>query len=297
MKRSKKKRAAKAAGKRRTAGRQGAAKKRVTKKRVTAKRAPARKRAAAKKRAPARKRAAAKKRVAARKRAPARKQAAAKKRTPAKKRAPARKPAPAKKPASAKRRSVSPGPSTKRKSAATPLALVRETAPRPGAALAAGAGGSEARDRMLLELIRARTDVLAAIDDLDAAAANRPMDEGKWSVRQVVIHLAARDRARLREMENVLLGHPASWWAYDEDDTNRDNAETVAASDHLSWPEAIEHLRTTRQELLEALESIPDDRAEVWTPEHPFGRMIRRLPEHDLHHAEAIRDWRQAHRL
>ena len=49
--------------------------------------------------------------------------------------------------------------------------------------------------------------------------------------------------------------------------------------------------------LLEGLESIPDDRAEVWTPEHPFGRMIRRLPEHDLHHAEAIRDWRQAHRL
>ena len=113
----------------------------------------------------------------------------------------------------------------------------------------------------------------------------------------MVLHLAARDDARLREMESVLLGQPASWWAYDEAEMSRDNAEAIAATDHLTWSEAIEHLRTTRRELLEALESIPDDRTEVWAPEHGFGRMIRGLPDHDLHHAEAIRDWRQAHRL
>ena len=40
---------------------------------------------------------------------------------------------------------------------------------------------------------------------------------------------------------------------------------------------------------MEAVESIPEEPAEVWEPSHPLGWMFQRLPPHDLHHADIIK--------
>jgi uncharacterized damage-inducible protein DinB len=175
--------------------------------------------------------------------------------------------------------------------APAPIALVakRKTASR---APAARADDRTVKESALFELMRARAVVLAVIEGLDASSAEQPLAEGKWSAREVVLHLAARDRARLREMESILRGSPASWWAYDDDEQARDNAEAIAATNHMRWEEAVDYLLSTRRELLESLESVPEGPAEVWTPEHTFGRMVHGLPNHDRHHAEAIQRWR-----
>jgi hypothetical protein len=54
----------------------------------------------------------------------------------------------------------------------------------------------------------------------------------------------------------------------------------------------VRQLHATRRQLIEELESVPDEPAEVWTDAHPFGWMLWALVPHDRHHAEVIQQWR-----
>jgi hypothetical protein len=177
------------------------------------------------------------------------------------------------------------------------LAIVRprkRAAKRATPAPAAREAGESPKQRVLFELMRARAAVHGAVHGLGAEHGTRPTGKDKWSARDILLHLAVRDRVRLREMEAVLRGAPASWWAWSKEEQNRHNIDTLNELGHLGWDEAVEYCNATRRELLEALESVPEDPAELWTPEHNFGRMILGLPEHDRHHAETIQRWRES---
>lgn len=253
---------------RRKTAKKKAAKKRVVKKRPATKR-PARK--VARKRV-AKKRVA-KKRPAAKR--PARKVAkrvAKTARKPAKKRAPkAAKPA--------------------RKSAP------KARAPKPSvpAAFAPQKAEATAKDLLLFEIERARVAVLAAIQGLGAGTATRPMGEGKWSIHELVLHLAVRDRVRLEEFDSMLAGNPASWAGISDpaEHANMNEAQ-LAPLRGTSWDDAVRLLTTTRAELLERLQAVPAERADVWSEVHPFGASMSRLPAHDRGHAEAIKNARIA---
>jgi hypothetical protein len=141
-------------------------------------------------------------------------------------------------------------------------------------------------------MVKARASVLAAIQGMSAATAERPHAEGKWNSRETILHLVTRDRARLREMEAALRGIRPSWKGSDPALQARVNEEDLAPLRVVSWEDALKLLLTTRQDLMEAVESIPEDPAEVWVGEHPLGWMFQRLPAHDLHHADIIKRWR-----
>jgi hypothetical protein len=170
------------------------------------------------------------------------------------------------------------------------MPAARKSPPKRSASGAAGA--TPGKQRLLHDLLSTRAAFLGSIQGLSAAEANRPTGEGKWSVREIVLHLCARDRARLREMDRTLRGTPRSWAGRKEQDWARANEEDLAPLRHLNWEQALGLLHATRHELLEALDMIPDEPAEVWDPAHAFGDMMAGLPPHDLHHAEAIRRWR-----
>ncbi len=176
-------------------------------------------------------------------------------------------------------------PAPKRPSRAQPA-----TPPPP--AFATQTGASSAKQRILFELVRARAAVLGAIKGLTAAAAEEPLAPGKWSVRETVLHLVARDRARLREMESALLGRRVSWAGIQDPEMAAMNAADLEPLRHFDWEQALASLHTTRQDLEEALEAIPDEPGDIWSPAHPFGEMLHWLPEHDRHHAEVIKRWR-----
>mgnify|MGYP003694153951 CR=1 FL=1 len=61
--------------------------------------------------------------------------------------------------------------------------------------------GASPKQLVMFEIVRARAAVLGAIQGLTAGSANQPMDGGKWSVRETVLHLVTRDQARMREAE------------------------------------------------------------------------------------------------
>jgi hypothetical protein len=152
--------------------------------------------------------------------------------------------------------------------------------------------GASVKQIVLFELLRARAAVLGAVQGLTGGLAERPMAPGKWSVRETVLHLISRDQARLREMEAALAGVPASWEPLGDAPMAKVNETTLASLRHHAWDDALRLLHATRQSLLEALESVPDEPAEIWKEEHAFGWMFQRLPAHDRHHAEIIKQWR-----
>jgi len=245
---------------RRKAARKKAAKKRVVKKRPAAKRSA---RKVAKKRT-AKKRVA-KKRVAKR---PAAKRSARK----VAKRAPkAAKPA---------RKSVP-----------------KARAPKPSApsAFAPQKAEATAKDLLLFDIERARVAVLAAIQGLGAGSAMQPVGEGKWSIHEIVLHLSVSDRLRLEEFDALLAGVPASWSSVAGTPSGPAmNEANLAPLREQSWDDAVRLLMTTRAELLDRMQAVPAEPEDVWTASHPFGAIMRRLSEHDRHHAEAIKNARIA---
>ena len=144
----------------------------------------------------------------------------------------------------------------------------------------------------MFRMVRARATVLAAVQGMSAATAEIPFAQGKWNARETILHLVTRDRARLREMEAALRGIQASWNGLDPAQQAVVNEQDLVPLRHLSWEDALRLLLTTREQLIEAVESIPETPEDVWKEEHPLGWMFQRLPNHDLHHADIIKHWR-----
>lgn len=150
------------------------------------------------------------------------------------------------------------------------------------------------RARVISALASARAVLLEAVLGLTPREAEKPMGMGKWNVRETVLHLVARDRARLTEMDAVAQGTAPSWQKHGPAEYARLNAEELAPLKVHSWDQALHLLDTTRRELQERLATVPEEPIERWQPSHPFGWMMEALHQHDRHHAESIRRWRMA---
>lgn len=159
------------------------------------------------------------------------------------------------------------------------------------AAFADAKAGASAKELVLFELERARVSVHAAIQGLSEAASNRPNAPGKWSPRQIVLHLARWDRDVAGWVEPV-FSHNRSV-PFDWSQLNAHNVARMAEMKSIGWDEARRFLHSARAELFAALESIPEEPAELWTREHPLGKMIWILPGHDRHHADQIKRARE----
>jgi hypothetical protein len=188
---------------------------------------------------------------------------------------------------------------TQQRSAPKSAAPKRPAAKRPAAkrlraaefrpAFAEQRHAASAKDLLLFELQRARVVVLAALQGVPGGAAERPLRPGGWTIREVVLHLIVRDRARLEEFEPALAGTPVSWTGVGHEAMAAINESHLQPLRALSWDEAIRMLHTTRAELIERLVVVPPEPVEVWTVQHAFGAMLHTLPGHDRHHAESIK--------
>ena len=155
--------------------------------------------------------------------------------------------------------------------------------------------GASDKDLVLFEIQRARVAVMAAIQGIGGGATLRPVAEGKWSIREIVLHLAVRDRVRLDEFESLRAGNPPSWsHITDAAGHAKMNEAHLAPLRGLGWDEAVRLLSTTRDELMAALQAVPAGPADVWSAAHPFGACMRNLAPHDRKHAEAIKNARIA---
>lgn len=180
--------------------------------------------------------------------------------------------------------------SVTKKAAPRKKAAPKRKKPAPAPAFPQRAEAS-AKQLFLFDLIRARATLLSALQGL-ASRTSDPVAPGKWSPREIVLHLVTCDQDCLRELESTLRGTPASWKSAPRPDWAKINETSLARLRHHEWDEALRLLHRTRQQLIEELESVPEEPADVWRPEHPFGSIMGALPPHDRHHAEQIKHWR-----
>ena len=185
----------------------------------------------------------------------------------------------AKKPAPGLKLVSRPAPRAKRKSA--PAAPPPPASPQRGAA--------SPKQLLLLELVRAWARVLAATQGLSAASAGRPAGEGMWTLRETVLHLHAWDLEWERALEPACRGTRPGWLDHGPEELARLNQALLEPLRRLSWDETVRRLHAGRARLLEAIESLPEEPAAMWTREHPLGELLAALPEHDHHHAEVIK--------
>lgn len=250
--------------------------KKRAKKKAAARRAPAKR---------AKKRTAAKRRPSRAARKPAKKVAKRAATKTAKRRAPASKP---------KARAKAAKPKARAKSAKRPaLRLVRRPAPkRPVPAPFAGAkAGASAKELLLFEFVRARVALHGAIQGMTSPSAETPIAAGKWTTKQIVLHLANWDQQVLHHLDR-LARHDAKPVEWSRQGIQDENARAVREYGALDWEAAKRFLHAQRERLLEALESYPDEPAAMWQKPHSVEWILQILVHHDRKHADQIRAFR-----
>jgi hypothetical protein len=134
--------------------------------------------------------------------------------------------------------------------------------------------------------------VQAAVQGMARAAAEQPMDPGSWTPRQLILHLAYWDQEFLRALEPALLGNRPPWAGEGDEPSDRRDLDGFSHLQHLDWDEAMRELHLRRQELMDALESVPEEPITMWAADQPLGWLVQFISRHDLHHATALKQWR-----
>jgi hypothetical protein len=149
----------------------------------------------------------------------------------------------------------------------------------------------------MFELMRARAAVKAAIQGLTAPSAERPVAPGKWSIKEIVLHLSERDRVRLEEFGRTLGGLARTWAGISDAEQASVNEAHLAPLRAHGWEASLRRLDSQRELLMLRLSEVPALPDDVWRRGHPFADMLWVLPEHDRHHAEQIKLARTGERV
>jgi hypothetical protein len=207
---------------------------------------------------------------------------------------------PGRKKAAAGRKKTTTGARDTAKKSATPgrtrLRVVSRRTPRrhpdpPPPAFPQAQSGTR-RQKLLFELVRARVAVHAAIQGLQPGSVEQIAPGRGWSVRHHVLHLHATDRAVLRSLEAALLGRTPEWTTFPPAERASFEQDGVDQFLHLDWTEALRRLHAGRDQLMEAIESVPDEPGPAWQEGHPFAELLALLIAGDREHAELIKRWR-----
>ena len=146
----------------------------------------------------------------------------------------------------------------------------------------------EERDRLIRQLDSAHAEMRAALASAGPGTAANP----DWSVKELVAHLAGWDAVT----RDALIGHAASAPAAApaRDGINPYNARSVAARRGLTYDETLEDWERTREELRQALATLPADKlAEKlvfpWGPKGAVARLVAIIAGHEQEHAHELR--------
>ena len=122
--------------------------------------------------------------------------------------------------------------------------------------------------------------------------AHTPCTEGKWSVAQIVMHLAEWDRY-IREERLPYMKEGATIEGFE--DVDEFNRKAVAGVEEMKFPAIVSHAQKQRALLRQAIEKMDDA---AWnahftagnkkiSPASYFGGIL----EHDRHHIQQINSY------
>lgn len=157
-----------------------------------------------------------------------------------------------------------------------------------------------ARRQMLAGQLRdARERLVNSYAGLTDEEMLEPGVAGDWSVRDVLAHVAAWDRAQTAAYRMMLRGERPALLDLDEEGNEVFNHEHHERLKELSLQEVITELFAAREEMVEVLRGV--DNAALFAPapgdEHAelsIAACISVSASHDGEHAEMIEEWRDS---
>jgi len=150
------------------------------------------------------------------------------------------------------------------------------------------------RNAAITRMTRSRDATLRLLDGVPERELLRPRTQGRWSIKDVLAHIAAWEEEAVRRFALIARGRGERIFFYDADPlaVERFNARAVAAARHLSLGGVLRRLARVRQRLIERLRRLPP--ASLRDPGHkyPVGAW---LPEyawtHERQHRRRLRGW------
>jgi len=143
---------------------------------------------------------------------------------------------------------------------------------------------------------RART--LALVSRITPEALQRPRTQGAWSIRDVLVHIAAWEAEGARRLDLIARGRGDRIVWYDTAaELDAFNARVVRAARRLGGGAILRRFAATRARLVRALRRLPPSALD--DPRHalPVTRWLREFAwTHEAGHRRAIRAWHPARR-
>ena len=149
------------------------------------------------------------------------------------------------------------------------------------------------RRRAVQQMTRSRAETLALIRRIPAPALGRPRTQGAWSVRDVLVHIAAWEAEGARRLALIAGGRGGRIAWYDTTaELDAFNARAVSAALRLGPGAVLRRLAAARARLLAGLRRLPP--SALADPGHalPVTRWLREFAwTHEAAHRRAIRAW------
>jgi hypothetical protein len=147
-------------------------------------------------------------------------------------------------------------------------------------------------------MTRSRAATLTLVRRLPPAALRQPRTQDAWSIRDVLVHIAAWEAEGARRLALIARGRGDRIVWYDTPaELDAFNARVVRAARGLGLPAIFRRLAATRGRLVAALGRLPP--LALGDPAHalPVTRWLREFAwTHEEEHRRVIRAWRRAAR-
>jgi uncharacterized protein (TIGR03083 family) len=157
-----------------------------------------------------------------------------------------------------------------------------------------------ARRQMLAgQLEDARERLLQSFAGLSDEQMQEPGVCGDWSVRDILAHIAAWDRATTEAYRAMVAGERPAFLDLDEEGIEAFNHEHHQVTLQAGVDEVVTELLASRNEMLEMLRDL--DNKTLFAPapgdtqaDLSIAACINVTISHDEEHAEMIEEWREA---
>jgi len=154
------------------------------------------------------------------------------------------------------------------------------------------------RQHAVRQMTDSRTRTLALVGRIPSDALRQPRTQGAWSIRDVLVHIAAWEAEGARRLALIARGRGDRIVWYDTAaELDAFNARVVSAARRMSGAAILRRLAATRARLVRALRRLPPSALD--DPRHalPVTRWLREFAwTHEAAHRRAIRAWRPARR-
>ena len=138
-------------------------------------------------------------------------------------------------------------------------------------------------------------DLYDSFQGLPRDLLQEPGVVGRWSIRDVLIHVATWDEEALKALPVIEEGGRVPRYSTLYGGIDAFNARTQERKQNLSLDQVFTELGETHGRLLAYLADVPDS---AFARENRFLRRLRQdTYGHYLEHADQIREWRRARRI